>query len=392
MNFKIGLLFVAMAPLAVVGHAGPSDGGKALVVPPLEVDEARDAGWRLSAGYTYRSLGGVDFHTGSFSQHHVLSTLAGRPFQRRTGAGAITGLGDRFYRDGFVRVDSSGSTDGLTWFWGYDSAGQVQGDAVVQTSRPARGRTVSESRRHSPSSWMDDFEAGGPLLNLEYLFPSTSPFQFGAGISVSWVEWGGGSQSSTFRARQSSVTTETVVTDRFGLGGATPPAAPYEGTFTGPGVLLDAVPAARAVSRREVDRSRFEFFNRVDESLDVDLYTLSPGVTTRWQGGKVFADLGGGLAVNIADWKARHREVLYVSRDGGPARSVRSWTNTAGGTEVLWGAFVQAGIGIQCSRQLSVQGFVRYDWSQHLRGSVGPSTFEVDLDGVSGGVVATWSF
>lgn len=39
--------------------------------------------------------------------------------------GPASGLADRFYDDGFVRVDSSGSAGGYTAFWGYAAASQV---------------------------------------------------------------------------------------------------------------------------------------------------------------------------------------------------------------------------------------------------------------------------
>ena len=40
----------------------------------------------------------------------------------------------------------------------------------------------------------------------------------------------------------------------------------------------------------------------------------------------------------------------------------------------------------------ALQGFARYDWNEDLDGSVGPSSFEVDLSGWSVGAGATLSF
>src|SRR5262245_18833843 len=36
---------------------------------------------------------------------------------------------DRFYDDGYVRVDGSGNLNGQTWFWGYERASQVNAAA-----------------------------------------------------------------------------------------------------------------------------------------------------------------------------------------------------------------------------------------------------------------------
>jgi len=390
MNFKVSL-FLALA-VSTIGIAvgGPFADGK--MVPEPAGEQGGEPRWRLSAGYSYRRLGEATFRTGSYSQGHVLDSLTGRAFRRGTGAGVASGLADRFYRDGFVRIDSSGSFDGLTTFWAYRSSAQVVGDAIVQTSRPARRRQVERSRQFSPSSWSDDFAAGGPLFELEYQVPVGEAFKVGVEVAASWVQWDGANSGSSFRARQSSITSETVVTDRFGLGGGIPPSAPFEGSFAGPGFLLDAVPSARSVSQREVGRQRFDFFNRIDESLNVDLYTLSPGLSAQWDGEKVFANAGFGLAINIADWQARYREVLYVSKDGGRAKAVQSWSRASGGTDVLLGVYLQTGLGLHVTERFSVQGFARYDWSQSLRGSVGPSSFELGLDGVSGGVMASWTF
>src|SRR5438046_1971715 len=41
---------------------------------------------------------------------------------------AAGGGANRFYDDGFVRVDGSGDKEGLTWFWGYENPAQIQGD------------------------------------------------------------------------------------------------------------------------------------------------------------------------------------------------------------------------------------------------------------------------
>lgn len=363
-----------------------------MLVVPTGSAAAEEPRWRLSAGYTYRSLGDVNFRSGSYSQDYFLGSFTGGAYRRGTGAGTPGGLQDRYYRDGFVRIDSSGSVDGLTTFWAYASSSQVRGDSIVQTSRPGRQRTVAESRRFRPNSWSDGFEGGGPLLELEYQVPLSPSLKVGFELAGSWVEWDGANRASTFRARQSSSTSQTIVSDRFGLGGAVPPAAPYVGSFEGPGFLLDAVPSARSVSKRDVARTRFDFFNAIDESLDVDLYTLSPGFSAEWDCGKVFGNAGFGLAVNIADWKARHREVLYVSKNGGRAKEIRRWSQSSGGTDVLWGTYLQAGLGVHLTERFSVQGFARYDWSQDLHGEVGPSKFDVDLDGVSGGVMASWRF
>lgn len=43
---------------------------------------------------------------------------------------ATGGVIDRFYDDGFVRVDAAGNPGGYTWFWGYQDAAQIQGSFI----------------------------------------------------------------------------------------------------------------------------------------------------------------------------------------------------------------------------------------------------------------------
>jgi hypothetical protein len=78
------------------------------------------------------------------------------------------------YADGYVGIDISGSGDGLTWYWGYDSPGQLTAD-------------------------------GSLLLH-------------------------------TTRVHDSS--TLEIVTDTYSVAGITAPPAPYSGTYTGPGPLI----------------------------------------------------------------------------------------------------------------------------------------------------------
>ena len=78
------------------------------------------------------------------------------------------------YDDGYVGIDISGSVDGLTWYWGYDSPGQITAD-------------------------------GSMLLHATRVHDSTA------------IE---------------------VVTDTYSVAGITAPPAPYAGSYAGPGPLI----------------------------------------------------------------------------------------------------------------------------------------------------------
>ena len=50
-----------------------------------------------------------------------------------------------------------------------------------------------------------------------------------------------------------------------------------------------------------------------------------------------------GVAINIADWEATHRETLHVSQIGSKPKKYRSWTARENGTDVLLGARLGSG-------------------------------------------------
>jgi hypothetical protein len=54
---------------------------------------------------------------------------------------------------------------------------------------------------------------------------------------------------------------------------------------------------------------------------------------------------------------------------------------------VLPGAFVQGAVELPLTERISLTGFGRYDWSQSLDGSVGPSSFSMDPTGWSLGAM-----
>jgi hypothetical protein len=133
--------------------------------PVVPLDQAADfsllnSSWNLSAGYQWRQIGALDFHTGSKAAKGGLPWLTGQgrrgsasssssstsssgtpvttsTSSTTTGSNANTGtagpvdsFADRTYDDGYVNRDE-GTLEpgpysyGKTWFWGYNNAGQI---------------------------------------------------------------------------------------------------------------------------------------------------------------------------------------------------------------------------------------------------------------------------
>jgi hypothetical protein len=367
--------------------------GKNVAHPPA-VEPARESQWRISAGAIWRDIGDVRFHTGSHSQRLRLPNLVGREFRHLpTAAGPLGTIAPRNYRDGFVHTDAGTANDGFTWNWGYDESSQVQGDQLVYSLAQGSQRTVSRRSSLSDASWQDDSEfEPGPYIEIDRLFPLSERVLVGPQFNFSFIRIDSQQAGSTFAQHQSSEQRSFQLTDRFDLDGVIPPLAPYAGTEAGPGPLINNLPSSRSLTSFHRDSRTADFFNRVDESFDLDLFTLGAGAHIEYDLDKVFIQGSAGLALNVADWEASHRETLYVSRDGGKAESYRNWTARESGTDLLLGAYVQTKVGVQLTERLSVSGFARYDWSQSLTGNVGPSSFDVGLDGLSAGVMVGFTF
>jgi hypothetical protein len=340
--------------------------------------------FRLSAGYIYRDLGDARFHSGSRSQNVALPNYFGGDRSSSHSPG--------LYQNGFVLPDATGSTDSLTWNWGYNDASQIQSGQLVFQSANRSSRETSAFSTHSPAgSFSNDIQEGGPYIQLEYMMSlnESGSLAWGPQLGFSFIDFDLSQTSSTFAAGQSSTDFTHSTTDRYDLGGITAPLAPYQGTPAGPGPLIGVAPTDSSTKTREVASGEVLFFNKLRESLDVEMYTFSPGVSFEIRKNAYYLNAAVGLAVNIVNWEAHNQETLYVSRDRGKARALKNWHDKSSDTDILLGAYVQATVGAQLTKKASISAFGRYDWNQDLKGSVGPSSFDADLSGLSAGAMIT---
>lgn len=138
------------------------------------------------------------------------------------------------YLDGFVRPDINAGADGQTWYWSYQHAGQIV-DGQLELHRVA-GLPGEGTRRRT-----DDGAQGG----FEVLYGrELGRFRLGARTAAWGLELGVTSLNPKLEARDRFAGTAQVRSDRFDFHGIVPPGAPYEGTFAGPGPLLDLAPVS----------------------------------------------------------------------------------------------------------------------------------------------------
>lgn len=138
--------------------------------------------------------------------------------------------GDAYnYEDGYVLTGPNGDSGGVTWYWGYDDASQVVGDTIQMTrsTYAASGDTYDMGASH---------EFPGIELVYSHEVQEKEGRFFGFDI-------GGSYQPLRFNQRGSYVPTVTTVTDEFAFtSGTTPPDAPYQGSYDGPGFVISSTP------------------------------------------------------------------------------------------------------------------------------------------------------
>src|SRR5262249_32836648 len=65
--------------------------------------------------------------------------------------GAATGSAvNRTYDNGYNKVDISTNAGGLTWFWGYQNANQIQGNSLVMESSSSQNTGSSNNHQDDP--------------------------------------------------------------------------------------------------------------------------------------------------------------------------------------------------------------------------------------------------
>lgn len=235
------------------------------------------------------------------------------------GGPSVTGLS---YEDGFVRPNSVPNDAGLSWNWGYQSANQVVSDNIVMTS----------SQRGSLGSGKEDSPANGVELSYNRRMGWWHKAAWGleGALNYTGLEIHNSGKSPALRA------------DAFGLGGATPPVAPYSGTPDGPGILINETPTAATLtahSRLETTVAGL----RLGPSLDYPF-------NERWSVGA-----GGGFALGWAESDLHFRETVSV---GGTSATSRSRSGSQ--SDWLPGWYIAANVAYKPCRAGSIFAGIQF--------------------------------
>ena len=138
------------------------------------------------------------------------------------------------YDNGFVHPDISGNPS-TTWNWGYSSASQVQGGNIVMTR-------LDGTPRVGTSDFSSKSLAGGQgVVGIEM-----ARFDFRKREAKFGFELGYSYADMKVQSQATASGTVTYISDAYSLGGVPAPAAPYSGSYGGPGQLISLNPVSAA--------------------------------------------------------------------------------------------------------------------------------------------------
>jgi hypothetical protein len=271
--------------------------------------------------------------------------------------------GPGIYDDGFVLPDNGGTASGTTWNWGYNAANQIAGDQLVLK----RFNDV-------PSFGQQDVNVRNPLLEGEiiggYQF---SQFQIKKKTARFGLEMG--ASYSTFSDDMSFVSTGSAsqTTATYGIGGILPPVAPYAGTATGPGPLINLNPGSSTVVGDNPGGSTSSF----QGNLEAKFYNLRIGPTLEVDLSKRLSVTAGvGYAPVYADARLKYAEAVTFSN---PVMPVLASARADLG-ESKWRLGFYAEIRLNYRIASHIDAFVGGDFQHNSNFTFGDSGHQVKLD------------
>jgi hypothetical protein len=379
--------------------AGPSANGKT-PVPPVVIPPDKSP-WQIGGGWQYRSLGDFRFETRTRSAAFILPTLLSAQGRKSYRSGDDLSEADRTYDDGYVFQDIGTSVDGLTAYWGYNENSQLDlgtnqnEDSTLTLHDSSLSSSFGSFRNGQPTTtWDAEADGWGPFVQLSYVLPLRGAWAVKFDGVFSYLPFESSRSFSNLSAGQNSSFRTQSRADTFDIASNadTIPLGGYSGQYDSVSPIVYNVPINRVNGGGRAGSNFLEFSNIGRSSFDLKNYTLSLGSNVTWSRGPVTLALGLGAALNIASWDASQSEIVFISRDGGRNRVLKKWSDHSSGTDLLPGFYLQSGLEVALGRGFALTAFGRYDWGQNLTGSVGPSSFSLEMDGWTAGAGLTVQF
>ena len=334
--------------------------------------------WRFTASAFSRSIGSTHVDGGSLASEADVPGISTAVRGPRADVGPADAVAVRHYDDGFVGIDGATIPYGSTHNWSVDHPRtQIAGSTVTLS---ALDGTQSDPVSRRPTGDAGGGEATGrsqewgQSLQVEVGYSANTTTVWSLLGALSTLHSARGVSQTRFSETESWRDVDRVIVDQFSL---TP-------------MGLQNVPASRSVQERNARSHRIVTESLVSEQVDMDLQTLSLGVsrTQRWKWLEFAA--AAGPTMNVVRGDVTRDEAVSVSRDGGTPVVTQRWHAEQTDDKVLLGGFVQGSAGMRVGRlmHLALQG--RYDVTQDYRGQLGPSDYHTSLNGFSVGASCGW--
>ncbi len=253
-------------------------------------------------------------------------------------------------------TDVSGNAGGQTWNWGYDSSGQVSGNTILMHRTTPPPGTTTEAGTDLPDASL------GFELAYDRELGSYKQFRYGIEGAVNYM-------NISLHANSYIAGNVTRTTDAYSFAsGATPPTAPYQGTFNGPGFLIGSSPVSTTSSS---DTAMITG----SQQLDADVWGVRAGPYLELPlDERVDLFLSGGLSLALLNTSASWTEAVAFG-SGGSA----SGSGNGSDTSVLWGGYLSANMSWELSKQLNVDVGVQYQYLGVYQKTLGGMSAELDL-------------
>ncbi len=341
--------------------------------------QASNAEWWWSVGPVYRGGMEVEFSGRSYVQE--LQIQGGRAYWDLAGIGLPNEIGDRAYDNGFVNMDPITSFDGLTWFWGYQSAAQyvteVPGGALWFSKDGVRQQTRSVVSSTSINS-SDDMDGWGLGAVVGRNLAEQGNVRIGVNVGATAL-WDMESKKTESTYSEQFGLFSYMVVDAYPTFGQAIPVAPYEGTFFGLGPTIPNIPLRR--EEMETGRTFWRAENTVALSVNVALQEL-------WFGPRLEMDVANDVSayltpfasVNRVEARLERKEDFALVYPDGRREVLQSWNDRKTDEEWLLGVGARAGARANLKNDWFVDVGVAYEWVDEMKAKIGPNQAKIDLN------------
>jgi hypothetical protein len=263
--------------------------------------------------------------------------LGGFPAMSDPGPATGTTYDRTYDNNSYNRVDSSTNAGGMTWYWGYQNANQVQGNTIVMESSTSPNNAVSKDHQ-------DDPQHGVEIVYSRELFRDAEDWRVGFEAALGWTHISVNDSRRLMNQVNRIIDTFTIPE------GVVVPLAPYAGTYEGPGALIGSGPerdttvisqAATIVGDRTLDADVFTL--RLGPYLEVPIYKKLSFI---FDGGLV-------LAVGVTDF--HYRETVTIEDVGSVTRS-----SSGSQDDFLFGGYVGGTLSYALTERISIYSGVIY--------------------------------